>query len=294
MSEETDKSAQEASQPLADQEAHHDAPPAQTPAQEPDLQVEQQLKRLTRAGFLGMGVSLILGALGFGWLWNQKSSQGIPWPLRKMHEFNENLSQLFFDSRRLAPTFAKAQAKVPRINGKVGLLKPADLRSWRLEVQGLPASALQRSDPVRAGQQLELTMEEIHTLPHQEVITELKCIEGWSQVVHWGGVRFADFVARYYPELAQNTALVPYVGMQTPDGKYYIGLDMPSALHPQTLLCYELDGKPLSLEHGAPLRLVIPLKYGIKHIKGLGRIVFSQQRPPDYWAERGYDWYSGH
>ncbi len=85
-----------------------------------------------------------------------------------------------------------------------------------------------------------------------------------------------------------------YVGMATPDKEYYVGLDMPSALHPQTILCYEMNGKLLPLNQGYPLRLIIPVKYGIKHIKRLGTITFNNQRPRDYWAERGYDYYSGH
>ena len=66
--------------------------------------------------------------------------------------------------------------------------------------------------------------------------------------------------------------------METPDGQYYVGLDMESALHPQTLLCYEMNGKPLEPEHGAPLRLVIPVKYGIKNIKHIGKIKFTDER----------------
>jgi DMSO/TMAO reductase YedYZ molybdopterin-dependent catalytic subunit len=69
---------------------------------------------------------------------------------------------------------------------------------------------------------------------------------------------------------------------------------MASAVHPQTLLCYEMDGRPLTPEHGAPLRLVIPVKYGIKNLKQIGTIRFTDVRPADYWAERGYDWYAGH
>jgi DMSO/TMAO reductase YedYZ molybdopterin-dependent catalytic subunit len=68
---------------------------------------------------------------------------------------------------------------------------------------------------------------------------------------------------------------------------------MESMLHPQTLLAYEMNGKPLSIAHGAPLRLIIPVKYGIKSLKRVGRITFARHRPPDYWAERGYDWFSG-
>ena len=63
-------------------------------------------------------------------------------------------------------------------------------------------------------------------------------------------------------------------------------------MHPQTLLCYELQGEPLEQLHGAPLRLVTPLKYGTKQIKRIGSIAFTNEQPADYWAERGYDWYA--
>jgi DMSO/TMAO reductase YedYZ molybdopterin-dependent catalytic subunit len=89
-------------------------------------------------------------------------------------------------------------------------------------------------------------------------------------------------------------AMYDYVSLETPDRGYYVGLDRDSAMHPQTLLCYEMGGVSLSLEHGAPLRLAIPVKYGIKNIKRIGTIRFTDTRPPDYWAERGYDWYAGH
>ena len=84
-----------------------------------------------------------------------------------------------------------------------------------------------------------------------------------------------------------------YVGMATPDLEYYVGVDMPSALHPQTLLCYEMNGQPLSPEHGAPLRMIIPVKYGVKSLKRISTMYFDNKRPADYWFERGYDYYSG-
>jgi DMSO/TMAO reductase YedYZ molybdopterin-dependent catalytic subunit len=68
---------------------------------------------------------------------------------------------------------------------------------------------------------------------------------------------------------------------------------MPSAIHPQSLLAWEMNGKPLEDRHGAPLRLVMPVKYGIKNIKRIGRIAYTNERPADYWAEQGYDYYSG-
>jgi DMSO/TMAO reductase YedYZ molybdopterin-dependent catalytic subunit len=90
--------------------------------------------------------------------------------------------------------------------------------------------------------------------------TELKCIEGWSVIVNWGGCRLSDFAAEYNlgtrdgapsPDARNNPRdLVRYVGLETPGGGYYVGTDMPSALHPQTLLCYAMNGEPLSIAHG--------------------------------------------
>jgi DMSO/TMAO reductase YedYZ molybdopterin-dependent catalytic subunit len=127
-------------------------------------------------------------------------------------------------------------------------------------------------------------------LPKSEIVFEFKCIEGWSQVSWWGGVKFSDFVRHY--GLQKETAL-DYVGLSTPDDQYYVGIDTPSALHPQTLLCYEMNGQPLPLRHGAPLRLIIPVKYGVKNLKCVGKMFFSNERPRDYWFERGYDYYCG-
>ena len=68
---------------------------------------------------------------------------------------------------------------------------------------------------------------------------------------------------------------------------------MPSAMHPQTLLAYEVNDQPLPQEHGQPLRLIVPVKYGIKNLKRIGSISFSNDRPKDYWADHVYDYYSG-
>jgi DMSO/TMAO reductase YedYZ molybdopterin-dependent catalytic subunit len=149
---------------------------------------------------------------------------------------------------------------------------------------------------------LLLTMADIRKLPHVEMVSEFKCIEGWSEIVYWGGVRLRDFLVAYPPQRARDsqsapteraTAFSKYVGLDTPDGQYYVGIEGEVALHPQTLLAYELNGQPLSPEHGAPLRLVTPLKYGIKQLKQIGRITYSNVRPHDFWHEQGYDYYAG-
>ncbi len=111
-------------------------------------------------------------------------------------------------------------------------------------------------------------------------------------VTQFAGARFSEFTAKFAP----GSEKARYVGMATPDGGYYVGLDTPSALHPQTLLAYQMNGQnlgDLEDDHGAPLRLVIPVKYGIKNIKRIGKIAYGETEPPDYWRKRGYDFYAG-
>jgi DMSO/TMAO reductase YedYZ molybdopterin-dependent catalytic subunit len=141
-----------------------------------------------------------------------------------------------------------------------------------------------------AGDTLFITLDEIKTLPKTTIVFDFKCIEGWSQVIRWAGVRFSDFASKYHLDVQTQ---MKYAGLLTPDSQYYVGIDIPSLMHPQTLLCYEMNGKTLPMNQGYPLRLIIPVKYGIKHLKRIGTINFSNTRPPDYWYERGYDYYSG-
>jgi DMSO/TMAO reductase YedYZ molybdopterin-dependent catalytic subunit len=153
-----------------------------------------------------------------------------------------------------------------------------DTATWRLRVVRNP------------GDTLVLTLNDLKALPKTEVVFDFKCIEGWSQVTWWGGVRFSDFMQKYNlaPQLTRR-----YTGMITPDSAYYVGVDMPSMLQPQTILCYEMNGKPLPQDQGYPLRLIIPVKYGVKHLKRIGLMYFSDEKPRDYWAEQGYDYYAG-
>ena len=139
---------------------------------------------------------------------------------------------------------------------------------------------------------LLLTMEDLMKLPRQELVTQFKCIEGWSQIVHWAGVRMADFLEAY-PPARENGREPRFVYMETPDGDYYTGYDMRVCLHPQTLLVTEMMGEPLTQFHGAPLRLHMPTKYGYKQIKRIGLIQYSDTKPDDYWTKLGYDWYAG-
>jgi hypothetical protein len=139
---------------------------------------------------------------------------------------------------------------------------------------------------------LLLRMQDITTLPRQELVTQFKCIEGWSQIVHWAGVRMADFLELYPPEKIDDKD-PRYVYMETPDGDYYTGYDLDVMHHPQTLLVTDMMGAPLTQPHGAPLRLHMPTKYGYKQIKRIGLIAYTNDKPDDYWTKLGYDWYAG-
>jgi DMSO/TMAO reductase YedYZ molybdopterin-dependent catalytic subunit len=107
--------------------------------------------------------------------------------------------------------------------------------------------------------------------------------------VQWGGVRLRELVA-----LAQPKPEVKYVYFQSADG-YYGSWDLPSALHPQTLMAYQKNGEPLPIENGAPLRLASPVKLGYKQSKWVTRIILVSQlgRVRGYWEDQGYEWFAG-
>jgi DMSO/TMAO reductase YedYZ molybdopterin-dependent catalytic subunit len=159
--------------------------------------------------------------------------------------------------------------------------------------RGREEAGASRSTLAQGTPGLLLTMDDVLKFPKHELVTQFKCIEGWSQIVHWGGVRMADLIEAYPPEKRPDGKLPRYVYMETPNGDYYVGYDLHVCLHPQTLLVTEMSGVPLTQFHGAPLRLHAPTKYGYKQIKRIGLIAYSDLQPDDYWTKLGYDWYAG-
>ncbi len=272
-----------------------------------DEKAKREMSRHSRRGFLIGGAAAVFGYLGYSWLRNPEQS----YIFTETFRVNEKISQLYYSPKNLAPEFSPEQITAARVNGGEGMSGEFNPETWKLQVVGVAnqenypqytdnilyqgmgglaaPTKLDEPPPSRKAMPgLLLTLDDIKQLPRVEMITELKCIEGWSFIVKWAGARFSDFAAKFAPQFTK------YVSLVTPDEGYYVGWDMPSILHPQTLLAYEINGQPLPLEHGAPLRIASPTKYGIKQIKRIGRIEFTDIRPADYWAERGYDWYSGH
>ncbi len=184
-------------------------------------------------------------------------------------------------AEKMAPASMMAQAKAVEDDNKTG-------RTPRgMGEAGESDSTLPPGTPG-----LLLTMEDVTKFPRRELVTQFKCIEGWSQIVHWAGFRLADFLEAYPPALVDGKE-PKYVYMETPDGDYYVGYDLKTCRHPQTLLVTEMMGQPLTQFHGAPLRIHMPTKYGYKQIKRIGLISYTNDKPDDYWTKLGYDWYAG-
>lgn len=221
-------------------------------------------------------VGCVIIAYGIG---NAPLKDSAPAPVRKAFEMNEQLFSGSVKKNHLAKVYPVSEAvKKVRVNGMYGLKDSVALSDWKMTVIRLN------------GDTLLVTLDDLKKLQKTDIVFDFKCIEGWSQVTHWAGVRFSDFIEAFHLEA---DAAAAYIGLVTPDTKYYVGIDMPSAIHPQTILCYEMNGKALPQDQGYPLRLIIPVKYGIKHLKRIGTLTFTDKRPADYWAERGYDYFSG-
>lgn len=238
---------------------------------------EAEFRARSRRSFLTGVAGVAAGFGGWRYIQNDDVVDNIPAVLRGFHERNSSIWQALYSPDRLAPTFRPEQAKRLRVNGTRGIRDEIDLDAWSLDVRGSAGTSI-------ATHQID----EITSLPFTEMTVEHKCVEGWSEIVTWGGTQFANFAALY-----EDEASAPFVNLETPDNGYYVSLDRDAMLHPQTLLAWELNGEPLTQRHGAPLRLVTPLKYGIKQLKRIGSIEFSNDQGRDFWHTRGYDWYSG-
>lgn len=223
-------------------------------------------------------LAAFLTAFSFGWYYISSpisaETDDVPPTVRKVLDLNGKIWKKMFRKDHVVTCKPPPPGTPPRVNGDIGLEKPLNLETWRLHASSGSTS-------------VTLTMKDLMALPRSDSSTHFICIEGWSEDISYAGVKFTDFMKAY------NLSPMKYVGLVTEDGEYYVSIDIESMEHPQTMLAWEMNGMPLSPENGAPLRLIIPVKYGIKHIKRIGRIFFSDERPPDYWAEQGYDWYAG-
>ena len=198
--------------------------------------------------------------------------------LRLMSRWNDRAQAFLFSDQRLAPTFAESEVvRDFRYNAffpvaDVPKLSAAD---YRLQLSGLIANKHPWS------------VEQLHALPQESQITRHVCVEGWSMIGKWGGPRLSDFLQRVGADLSAK-----YVGFQCADG-YYGSIDMPSALHPQTIMAVKFADEIIPAKYGYPFKVRIPTKLGFKNPKWVTTIFVTNRYPGGFWEDRGYNWFSG-
>jgi len=185
---------------------------------------------------------------------------------------------VLFSPRRLAPTYSPAarSARLPSYFISRTVPRLADPSAWRLTVDGL------------VERPLSLTLDDLMAMPRTAYTVKHHCVEGWSAIASWHGVPVAAIAER-----CGVRREVRYVAFRSFDADYWNGWDMASAMHPQTILAYGMNDRPLPAAHGAPLRLYAPIKLGYKLTKYLVSVTFTDRRPGGYWEDRGYPWFAG-
>jgi DMSO/TMAO reductase YedYZ molybdopterin-dependent catalytic subunit len=198
--------------------------------------------------------------------------------LRAMSRWNDKAQALLFGRQKLAPTYAESDAvRDFRYNAffpleQVPRLVAAD---YRLQLSGLIQDK-------RAW-----TVEALHALPQESQITRHVCVEGWSMIGKWSGTPLRVFLERVGADLTAR-----YVGFHCADG-YYGSIDMPTALHPQTIMSFKFADEILPHKYGYPFKVRIPTKLGFKNPKWVTTIFVTNRFPGGFWEDRGYNWFSG-
>src|SRR5258708_432271 len=198
--------------------------------------------------------------------------------LMSVSRFNDRVQAWLFDPERLAATYTEAQLTRPfPFNAYYGIddVPEVDASDFTLELSGLVTG------------KKRWTLPELYALPHAEQITRHICVEGWSAIGHWGGTPFAEFLRRVGADTNAK-----YVGFKCADD-YYESIDMPTALHPQTLLTFQYDGKTLPAQYGFPMKLRMPTKLGYKNPKHIMEMFVTNTYPGGYWSDQGYNWFGG-
>ncbi|HEY4801272.1 MAG TPA: molybdopterin-dependent oxidoreductase [Paraburkholderia sp.] len=235
-------------------------------------ELQSPQRRLLGKRILTLGGLMLLSGCN---LTNDKSVNTL---LRRVSSLNDDAQALLFDPRKLAPTYPESMITRPfPFNAfyDIDQVPDVDAASYRLELNGLVK-----------GKRI-WTLDELRALPQESQVTRHICIEGWSAIGKWGGVRFRDFLLR-----AGADTTAKYVALHCADS-YWTSIDMPTALHPQTLLTLTYDGSVLPAKYGFPMKLRIPTKLGYKNPKHIVAITVTNAFPGGYWENQGYNWFGG-
>ena len=162
------------------------------------------------------------------------------------------------------------------ISRTVPVWSEAEKGPWSLEIGGM------------VDRTMRLSLQNLMDLPRTHTRVNHYCVEGWTAIEQWTGVRLSDLA-----KLVGAHREARYVDFESFDDGYHECWDIESAMHRQTVVAYGLDGQMLGPAHGAPARVYSPVKLGYKNTKYLTRIMFLPRRTGGYWSDRGYEWYGG-
>ena len=244
-----------------------------------DAVVKEALRRIEQPSRrLFLQRSLTLGGLSLLTGCAIVDEDSVETALMNVSQFNDKVQGWLFDPKLLAPTYPESMITRPfPFNAYYGEdeIREVDGDSFRLEITGMVAD------------RHAWTLPELRALPQTDQVTRHICVEGWSAIGKWGGVTFSSFLSRIGADTSAK-----YVGFKCSDD-YYTSIDMPTALHPQTLLTLSYDGQPLPPKYGFPMKLRMPTKLGYKNPKHIQAIFVTNTYPGGYWEDQGYNWFGG-
>jgi DMSO/TMAO reductase YedYZ molybdopterin-dependent catalytic subunit len=227
----------------------------------------------TRREVVAFGIGAVATAASAGFLLpeatlgrmgvrQEMNSRRKEWLLNKALRIDDDVAEALYSGNRLVPTYAKSQITPIKNNYNGATPDPGYISGWNLTLEGL-ASGLSVSLDIRKLR---------NRFSVHEQVTRLVCVEGWSAVAWWAGLRFDDLMRAYPPKSQAKWARVESSVNLDASGNpdpYFVSIDLATARHPQTLLATHHNGQPLTVEHGAPLRLLVPVKLGLKNVKAV-------------------------
>jgi DMSO/TMAO reductase YedYZ molybdopterin-dependent catalytic subunit len=234
------------------------------------------LPQVSRRRFLSGGASL--GALTLLTGCDVADSETAEKLLAHVSKFNDAVQAAIFNPNALAPTYPESAITRPfPFNAYYALADAPQIEAadWKLEVTGLVAH------------KKPWTLDELYKLPQETQITRHICVEGWSAIGSWTGVRLGDFLKRIGADTRAK-----YVWFRCAEG-YTTSIDMQTALHPQTQMTFGFDGQTLPVAYGFPMKVRIPTRLGFKNPKYVVSLDVTNDYKGGYWEDQGYNDYSG-
>jgi DMSO/TMAO reductase YedYZ molybdopterin-dependent catalytic subunit len=213
------------------------------------------------------------------------SAERLTYRAQRLLQFNQPLAPEF-SRGDLSPIFKVNGTENPGGHAYTEMLNTG-FTSWRLAVGGLVARPL------------SLSLAQLRAMPGRTQITRHDCVEGWSAIGQWSGVHLSQLLNLAGLQPSARFIVFHCADELAPGSPYYESIDLFDAFHPQTILAYDLNGAPLEVGHGAPLRLRVERQLGYKqakyvmNVEAVDRLDNIQGGKGGFWEDRGYEWYGG-